>query len=179
MATHSGILAWRIPGQRSLAGHSPRGCRVRHDLATKPNHHSGLRTSLQLNCKESACNAGNPGLISGLGRSPGGGHGHPLQNSCLENPMDRGSWQATVCGIAKQSDMTQRLNNNKTQHIRNLFDSIVKKASKWQMILVWIFSLIYPSKIHGTWSVSQNPGFHVMIGPFLSSRLLAYQQKRA
>ena len=36
------------------------------------------------------------GLIPGSGRSPGGGHGNPLQYSCLENPMDRGAWQATV-----------------------------------------------------------------------------------
>ena len=41
------------------------------------------------------------GSIPGLGRSPGGGNGNPLQYSCLENPMDRGAWQATVHGIAK------------------------------------------------------------------------------
>ena len=46
--------------------------------------------------KESACSAGDPGLISGLGRSPGGGHGYPLQCSCLGSPMDRGAWQAMV-----------------------------------------------------------------------------------
>ena len=51
--------------------------------------------------KESACNAGDLGLIPGLGRSPGGGHGNPLQYSCLENPMDRGAWWATVHGVAK------------------------------------------------------------------------------
>ena len=45
--------------------------------------------------KESVCNAGDPGSIPGLGRSPGGGHGDPLQCSCLENPMDRGAWWAT------------------------------------------------------------------------------------
>ena len=39
--------------------------------------------------------------IPGLGRSPGGGHGHPLQYSCLENPMDRGVWRVTVHGVAK------------------------------------------------------------------------------
>ena len=39
-------------------------------------------------------------FISGLGRSPGGGHGNPVQSSCLENPMDRGAWRATVCGVA-------------------------------------------------------------------------------
>ena len=41
------------------------------------------------------------GSIPGSGRSPGGGHGHPLQYSCLENPKDRGAWQATVHGVAK------------------------------------------------------------------------------
>ena len=45
--------------------------------------------------KESACNAGDPDLNPGMGRSPGGGNGKPLQYSCLENPMDRGAWQAT------------------------------------------------------------------------------------
>ena len=51
--------------------------------------------------KESACNAGDLGLITGLGRSPGGGHGNPLQYSCLENLMDRGDWWATVHGVTK------------------------------------------------------------------------------
>ena len=45
--------------------------------------------------KESACNAGDLGTIPGLGRSPGEGKDNPLQYSCLENPMDRGTWQAT------------------------------------------------------------------------------------
>ena len=51
--------------------------------------------------KESACNAGDPGLIPESGRSPGGGNDNPLQYSCLENPMDRGAWWATVHGLAK------------------------------------------------------------------------------
>ena len=46
--------------------------------------------------KESICNAGDLGLIPGLGRSPGDGNGNPLQYSCLENSMDRGAWWATV-----------------------------------------------------------------------------------
>ena len=41
------------------------------------------------------------GSIPGLGRSPGGGHGNPLQNSCLENPMDRRAWQAIVPRVSK------------------------------------------------------------------------------
>ena len=51
--------------------------------------------------KESACNVGDLGLISGLGRSPGEGNGYPLQYSCLENSMDRGPWWATVHGVTK------------------------------------------------------------------------------
>ena len=52
-------------------------------------------------CKESACNAGDPSSITGLGRSPGEGSGNPFQYSCLENPMDRGAWWATVHGVTK------------------------------------------------------------------------------
>ena len=51
--------------------------------------------------KESTCNAGDQNLIPGLGRSPGGGNGSPLQNSCLGNPMDRGVCWATVHGVTK------------------------------------------------------------------------------
>ena len=51
--------------------------------------------------KASAYNAGDLDSISGLGRSPGGGHGNPLQYSCLENPVDRGAQWATVHGISK------------------------------------------------------------------------------
>ena len=49
--------------------------------------------------KKSACSAGDAGSIPGSGRSPGEGNGNPLQYSCLENPMDRGAWWATVHGV--------------------------------------------------------------------------------
>ena len=49
--------------------------------------------------KESACNAGDPGLIPGSGRPPGEGKGYPLQYSCLENPMDRGAWRLQSAGL--------------------------------------------------------------------------------
>ena len=58
--------------------------------------------------KEFVCNAGDLGSIPGLGRSPGGGHGNLLQYTCLENPMSRRAWWATVHGVAK-SDMTEWL----------------------------------------------------------------------
>ena len=51
--------------------------------------------------KNPSANAGDPGLVPGLGKSPGGGYGNPLQYSCLENPVDRGSWRAAVHGVTK------------------------------------------------------------------------------
>ena len=57
-------------------------------------------------------NAGNPkrcGFDPWSGRSPRGGHGNPLQHSCLENPMDRGAWQATVHRATKELDMTEAI----------------------------------------------------------------------
>ena len=57
--------------------------------------------------KESACNAGDRGLIRGSGRSPGEGNGYPLQYSCLENPMDKEAWQATHPWGFKESGTTE------------------------------------------------------------------------
>ena len=51
--------------------------------------------------EESTCNAGDPGSILGLEKSPGAGNGNPLQYPCLENPMDRGAWWATVYGVTR------------------------------------------------------------------------------
>ena len=70
MVTHSSILAWRI-----------------------------WASQVALVVKKPAANAGDvrdAGSVPGLGSSPAGGHSNPLQYSCLENPMDRGAWQATV-----------------------------------------------------------------------------------
>ena len=62
--------------------------------------------------KESACSAGDLGSIPGSGRSPGEGIGYPLQYSCLEDPMERGTWRATVHGVAE----SQTGLSNYTQH---------------------------------------------------------------
>ena len=64
--------------------------------------------------KKSACNAGDLGSIPGSGKSPGKGHCNPLQNSCLENPKDRGAWQATVHGVTKSQ--TQLSNFHSLTH---------------------------------------------------------------
>ena len=62
--------------------------------------------------KNLPANAGDSGLIPGLGRSLGGGNGNPLQYSCLENSMDRRAWWTRVHGVAKCLDTTYQLNNN-------------------------------------------------------------------
>ena len=56
--------------------------------------------------KNPPANAGDVGSISGSGRSPGEGNGNPLQYSCLENPMDRGAWWATVPRVPEESETT-------------------------------------------------------------------------
>ena len=65
-----------------------------------------METLVAQTLKNLPANAGDPGSIPGLGRSPGGGHGNPLQYSCLQNPMDRGAWWATVQRVT-ELDMTE------------------------------------------------------------------------
>ena len=60
-----------------------------------------MGVSLVAQAVESAYNAGDLGLIPGWGRSPGEGNGNPLQYPCLENPMDRAAWRATVYGVTR------------------------------------------------------------------------------
>ena len=67
--------------------------------------------------KESACNAGDPGSVSGSGRSPAEGNGNPLQHSCLENPMDRGAWWGYSPWGRKESDTCEQLST----HSQKLF----------------------------------------------------------
>ena len=65
-------------------------------------------SSVVKNLPANAREAGDMGLIPGSSRSPGGGNGNPLQYSCLENPIDRGAWWATVHGVTKNQ---RRLRN--------------------------------------------------------------------
>ena len=69
--------------------------------------------------EESICNAGDIGdsePIPELGKSPGGGHSNPFQYSCLENPMDREAWWATVHGVSKSQTQMKRLSIQKLKH---------------------------------------------------------------
>ena len=84
--------------------------------------------------KESTCNAGDPSLIAGSGRSPGEGNGYPLQYSCWRIPMDRGAWQATVPGVAKRHDWTTKYST--AQWVNTQFHTI-------SIYTKFIFSNIY------------------------------------
>ena len=80
--------------------------------------------------KESVSNAGDSSSVPGLGRSPGEGNGNLLQYSCLENPMDRGAWQATVHGVAKS--WTQLSNQHFHFHrTQNSDRDRVKWQNRW------------------------------------------------
>ena len=70
---------------------------------------SSLMDQQVKNPSPSAGDIRDAGLIPGSGRSFGGGNGNPLQYSCLKNPMDRGTWWATVQRVTKESDMTEQL----------------------------------------------------------------------
>ena len=67
------------------------------------------------NLPANAGDAEDVGLIPGLQRSPGGRHGNPLQYSCLENPMDRGAWQATVLRVARELDTSSQLSMHRNK----------------------------------------------------------------
>ena len=71
-----------------------------------------FKSGLPGGSKESACNTRDAGSIPGSGRSLGGGNGNPLQYSCLENPMGRGAWQATVHGVTRvRNDLVTKPTN--------------------------------------------------------------------
>ena len=83
------------------------------------------------NSKESAYNAGDPGLIPGSGRSPGEGNSNPFQYSCLENPMDRGAWWAAVHGVGQRvghdwATSLHHQNQNTMNSVVQQMNSLVK-----------------------------------------------------
>ena len=117
------FLPEKSHGQRSLVGYSPKSCKE----VDRTEHEQGEQCSMSKannaaiyklwafpggsDGEESVCNAGDPGSIPGSERSPGGGNGNPLQYSCPENSMDRGSWRATQSQSMGVSKNWTRLND--------------------------------------------------------------------
>ena len=81
---------------------------------------------------QSACQAGDVGSIPGSGRTPRKGNGNPLQYSCLDNPIDREAWQATIHGVTGESDMIYQLNTNKMYGGSSLVAQMVKNLPAMQ-----------------------------------------------
>ena len=117
-----------------------------------------------LSSKESACSAGFPGdtaSIPGLEGSPGGGHGSPPRYACLENPMERGVWQATVHRVAKSQTWLKQLC---TLHTHTLVAQLVKNLQfgrpgfdPWIAKISWRRErqptpVFWPGEIHGLYS---------------------------
>ena len=102
------------------------------------------------NLPASAGDSGDVGSIPGSGRVPREGNGNPLPYSCLEDPMDRGTWRATVHGVTKELDLTE--------HIGSQVSSSKNKICK--------YIDIYLATLHGLWDLSSptrdrtNPGHH-------------------
>ena len=101
--------------------------------------------------KESACNAGDLGSTPGSGRSPEEGHGNPLQYSCLENPTDRGAWQATVQGISKSQTLLKRLTLSHTCTCAYIF--FVYFAEGFMESNKYIWNTTLPNR----WAIFKNP----------------------
>ena len=109
----------------------------------KPTYNLRSRLRYSTVSKESACNTGDPGSIPLLGRSPGEGNGNPLQDSCLENPMDREAWQATVHGVTRVGyDLPANPSLVKSHQIR-----IVSQTLKLGSRVLGSISITIPSKV--------------------------------
>ena len=91
---------------------------IRKDANFRGSWVKGVASQVVLVVKKPLANAGDTadlGSFPGSGRSSGGGNGYLLQYSCLENPMNSRTWWATVHGVVKELDTTERLNNKKIQ----------------------------------------------------------------
>ena len=117
------LLPGKSHGQRSLVGYSPWGrkewIRLRYFTFTFTYSRTSLPGGSVV--KNRLANAGDMGSIPGLGRSSGEGNGNPLQYSCLENPMDRGAWQATVHGVTKSQTQLSNFTSLFTKCILSIF----------------------------------------------------------
>ena len=100
MVTHSGVLAWRIPGMGETGGLPSMGSQSWTQLKQLSSNSSStiLVVLVVKNPPASARDIRGVGSIPGSGRFPGGEHSNPLQHSCLENPMDRGAWRFKFIG---------------------------------------------------------------------------------
>ena len=147
MAAHSSILAWKIPWTeepgrlQSMGSH-----RVRHKGITDPLVVFPATSLVVQMVNASAYNSGDLGSIPGSERSPGEGNGNPLQYSCLENPIDRETWLATIHEVTKSwtrpslvAQTVKRLPTTRETRVRSLGrkDPLEKEMATHSSILAW------------------------------------------
>ena len=130
MITHSSILAWGIPWQRSLESYSPWGCRVEHNWSDFTHMHTCIIQGLPWcsDSKESVCYAGDLGSVIGLGWYSGERNGYPLQYSCLENSTDKIGWWAIVLGVEKSQTQLRKTHTHTHTHTHTCYSRISQVA---------------------------------------------------
>ena len=103
------------------------------------------------NGKESTCNSGDLGSIPGLGRSPGEGHSNSAQYFCLENPMDRGAWWATVQGLQRVGHNWSNLTHTHSYLFNLLLQNEKMEEKHWILhkLELYVFSW-YHDELHPT-----------------------------
>ena len=127
--------------------------------------------------KESTCNVGDQGSIPGLGMSPGEGSGNLFKHSCLENPMGRGAWRATVHGVEKSwtrlSDEWLSLSHSwklwcsqwsRGRFFYFFFNSFAFSVIQW-MLAIWSLVPAFSKSSLYTWNLS----VHVFLKPSLKA----------
>ena len=127
-----------------------------------------------LSSKESACHArdtGDEDLISGLGRSPGGGHGNPLWYSCWENPMDRRAWWDTVLGVTKSQTRLKQLSARSCLSICILCFYLDYDKS-WDEVKADLSSDRNSAFAHWEWDIHKMPQTEVVSKLFIQTSLL-------
>ena len=104
-----------------------------------------LKLFLLIARNKSTCNVGNLSSITGLGRFPGKGNGYPLQYSCLENPMDRGAWWATIHGVTKSwTRWRDSLSLSRIKHlIKKSYNFMAFNAKIWEICYQWLSRKMY------------------------------------
>ena len=135
-----------------------------------------------LSGEESACNAeaaGDKSSIPGSGRSPGGGHGHPLQYSVLKNPMGRGAWWATVHGVPKSQTQLKLLSRHAWMALEGITHreiSQIKRNTGWYHLYVGSnMRMTVPASVGHLWSPERKHSFLKNSFIYFNWRLIAFQ----
>ena len=166
MATHSSVLAWRIPGAEEPGGLPSTGShRVGHDwsdLAAAAILRRGIWTLVVQMVKNLSWKAGDLGSIPGSRRSSGEGNSYPLEYSCLENPRDRGAWWAALYGVAQSRTRLKRLSSSSSNRVTFtctfFFSSpfLVNACSSPKVVLLCFWTVVLEKTLEVPWTARKS-----------------------